>query len=81
MSGQFSHSSGNSPSPFALSWSHYVFLLRLAVEERGFYEIEAIQRGWTLRELKRQFNTGLYGCLALSRDQLVFLIKRKAGLR
>jgi predicted nuclease of restriction endonuclease-like (RecB) superfamily len=66
-SGQFANSSAN--SPFALSWSHYVFLLGLTVEERGFYEIEAAQQGWTLRELKRQFNAGLYERLALSRDQ------------
>ncbi len=38
-------------------------------EERGFYEIEASQQGWTLRELKRQFNAGLYERLALSCDQ------------
>jgi predicted nuclease of restriction endonuclease-like (RecB) superfamily len=55
--------------PFALSWSHYVFLIGLKEEERNFYEIEAAQQGWTLRELKRQFNAGLYERLALSRDQ------------
>jgi predicted nuclease of restriction endonuclease-like (RecB) superfamily len=37
--------------------------------ERSFYEIEAIQQGWTLRELKRQFDAGLYERLALSRDK------------
>ena len=58
------------PQPhFALSWSHYVFLIGLKEEERSFYEIEAAQQGWTLRELKRQFNAGLYERLALSRDQ------------
>lgn len=55
---------------FALSWSHYVFLLGLKeAAQRSFYEIEASEQGWTLRELKRQFNTGLYERLALSRDQ------------
>jgi len=37
--------------------------------ERSFYEIEAANSGWSLRELKRQFNSGLYERLALSRDQ------------
>jgi hypothetical protein len=54
--------------PLYLRWSHYVFLLGLNEQERGFYEIEAAEQGWTLRELKRQFNSGLYERLALSRD-------------
>ena len=37
--------------------------------ERNFYEIEAAQQGWTLRELRRQFDAGLYERLALSRDK------------
>lgn len=53
---------------FTLSWSHYVFLLGLKEQQRSFYEIEASQQGWTLRELKRHFNAGLYERLALSRD-------------
>jgi predicted nuclease of restriction endonuclease-like (RecB) superfamily len=28
-------------------------------EERRFYEIEALKQNWSLRELKRQFNSGL----------------------
>lgn len=56
--------------PFSLSWSHYVFLLGLKNPgERNFYEIEATGQNWTLRELKRQFNSGLYERLALSRDK------------
>ncbi len=55
---------------FTLSWSHYVFLLGINEDgERNFYEIEATGQGWSLRELKRQFNTGLYERLALSRDK------------
>jgi hypothetical protein len=30
---------------------------------------EAAEQGWTLRDLKRQFNAGLYERLALSRDK------------
>jgi predicted nuclease of restriction endonuclease-like (RecB) superfamily len=58
-----------SQPPFSLSWSHYVFLIGLKEAERSFYEIEATQQGWTLRELKRQFDAGLYERLALSRDK------------
>lgn len=35
-------------------------------EERSFYEIEAAQNNWSLRELKRQFDSALYLRLALS---------------
>ena len=56
--------------PFSLSWSHYVFLLGIKkTEERSFYEIESTHQNWTLRELRRQFQSGLYERLALSRDQ------------
>ena len=55
---------------FFLSWSHYVFLMRVDdVDERHFYEIEAARNGWSLKELKRQFNSALYERLALSRDK------------
>jgi predicted nuclease of restriction endonuclease-like (RecB) superfamily len=58
------------PRPFSLSWSHYVFLLAIKnVDERSFYEIESTEQNWTLRELKRQFDSGLYERLALSRDK------------
>ena len=57
-------------SPFKLSWSQYVFLISISnPDERSFYEIEAAAQGWTLPELKRQFNTDLFERLALSRDQ------------
>jgi len=56
--------------PFSLSWSHYVFLLGIKkADERDFYEIEAASQDWTVRELKRQFDSGLYERLALSRDK------------
>jgi len=63
------NSSRKLPSQF-LSWSHYVFLSRVENEnERKFYEIEALQNSWGLKELKRQFNTGLFERIALSRDK------------
>jgi len=62
--------SGKSPAPFNLSWSHYVLLLTIKnAQERSFYEIEATQSGWSLPELKRQLNSGLYERLALSRNK------------
>jgi len=55
---------------FQLSWSHYQMLLRIADKnERAFYEIEAAKNQWSLRELKRQFDSALYMRLALSRDK------------
>ncbi len=55
---------------FHLSWSHYVVLLTINEDnERQFYEIEARENEWGIRELKRQINSGLYERLALSRDQ------------
>ncbi len=55
---------------FYLSWSHYLKLMRIQnVEERHFYEIEAVKNDWSLSELKRQFNSSLYERLALSTDK------------
>ena len=55
---------------FKLSWSHYIFLTRIEnIDERNFYEIESIENSWSLRELKRQFNTGLFERLKLSSDK------------
>ena len=39
------------------------------IEERNFYEIEASQNNWSLRELKRQINSALYERLVLSRNK------------
>lgn len=58
------------PPDFRLSWSHYQKLLRIEnLEERAFYEIEAAQNNWSLRELKRQYDSALYLRLALSTDK------------
>lgn len=55
---------------FRLSWSHYLFLMRIDnKEERSFYEKEAVNSGWSLRELERQFDTALYERLLLSRNK------------
>ncbi len=55
---------------FPLSWSHYLKLMRIEnADARRFYEIEAAQNHWGLKELERQFNSALYERLALSKDK------------
>jgi hypothetical protein len=68
---KFNDENYGTPYPtFVLSWSHYVFLMRIEnTAERQFYEIEAFENNWSLRELKRQFDSSLYERLALSRDK------------
>ena len=63
-----------------LSWSHYCELLK--VEEplaRSFYEQEAIQNNWSVRELKRQINSMLFERLALSKDTKAAIKMAKKG--
>jgi predicted nuclease of restriction endonuclease-like (RecB) superfamily len=56
--------------PFALTWTHYLVLMRIEnPDERRFYEIEATRQQWTYRQLKRQYGSSLYERLALSRDK------------
>ena len=55
---------------FNLSWSHYLILMRIEdINARNFYEIEAFENNWSLRELKRQVNSSLYERLVLSKDK------------
>ena len=55
---------------FNLSWSHYLILMRIKdMNARNFYEIEAFENNWSLRELKRQVNSSLYERLVLSKDK------------
>ena len=55
---------------FKLTWTHYTFLMRIDDEkERRFYEIESEKYNWSVRELKRQYDSALYTRLALSRDK------------
>ena len=42
---------------FSLGWTHYVALLTISnVDERRFYEIEAGENSWDVRELDRQIS-------------------------
>lgn len=55
---------------FQLSWSHYLILIRIKNQnERQFYEIESKTNNWSVRELKRQFDSSLFERLVLSRDK------------
>ncbi len=54
----------------SLSWSHYRSLLRVTrTDARAFYEIEAINNAWSVRELSRQIGSLLFDRLAKSRDK------------
>ena len=51
-----------------LSWSHYCELLSISdKEKRSFYEKEAVNSGWSVRELRRQIESSLFERLLLSR--------------
>jgi predicted nuclease of restriction endonuclease-like (RecB) superfamily len=53
-----------------LSWSHYRCLLHVSRQTaRDFYEVEAANNGWTVRELTRQIGSLLFDRLAKSRDK------------
>jgi len=53
-----------------LSWSHYCELLKEDnLKARSFYEIEASENGWSMRELRRQMDSMLYERLCLSKDK------------
>lgn len=65
---------------FPLSWSHYLKLMRIEnADVRHFYEIEAAQNHWGLRELERQFGSALYERLALSRNKEEIMKLAKKG--
>jgi predicted nuclease of restriction endonuclease-like (RecB) superfamily len=54
-----------------LNWSHYCELLSISdKDKRSFYEKEAVNSKWSVRELKRQINTSLYERLLLSKGDM-----------
>lgn len=58
----------NRPS-FTLSWSHYLVLMRIADSaERQFYEREAAEGQWSLRQLSRQIGSQLYERMQKHKD-------------
>lgn len=54
-----------------LSWSHYCELLSISdPDRRSFYEKEAVNSGWSVRELKRQIASSLFERLLLSKGDV-----------
>lgn len=54
-----------------LSWTHYCELLSISdAPKRQFYEKEAMNSNWSVREMKRQIDTSLYERLLLSKGEL-----------
>jgi len=53
-----------------LSWSHYRELIKVKITDaRQFYEIEAAENNWSVRELERQISSLLFERFALSKDK------------
>ena len=53
-----------------LNWMQYKLLISIPDPlKREYYELEAINNGWTGRELERQINSQLYERLLLSNDK------------
>ena len=54
-----------------LSWSHYCELLSISdPDKRSFYEKEAANSNWSVRELKRQIASSLFERLLLSKGDI-----------
>lgn len=52
-----------------LSWWHYCELLSISdADKRSFYEKEAVNTGWSVREMKRQIESLLFERLLLSAE-------------
>lgn len=64
---------------FQLSWTHYIHLMRRtrSVEERAFYEAEALRGGWSVRQLDRQISSQFHTRAMLSKNRPAML--QKAG--
>jgi len=61
---------------FPLPWSHYIQLLSVKSNEaRAFYEAQALQGGWSVRQLRRQISTQFYERTLLSRNKAAMLEK------
>jgi predicted nuclease of restriction endonuclease-like (RecB) superfamily len=61
-----------------LSYTHFVELLRAKEPlERLFYEVEAIKNNWSVKELERAFDSGLYLRTGLSTNKEAVIAKFK----
>ena len=61
------------------NWTQYKLLLAISDDyKREYYELEAVNNGWTAREMERQINSQLYERLLLSNDkEAVLAVARK----
>jgi predicted nuclease of restriction endonuclease-like (RecB) superfamily len=63
-----------------LSWSHYCELVKIDDDlERSFYYKQNILENWSVPELRRQKNTGLFMRLGISKDKKEILRLAKKG--
>jgi predicted nuclease of restriction endonuclease-like (RecB) superfamily len=63
-----------------LTWTHYAELLGVSDDHtRGFYEKQAVNENWSVRELKRQISSSLFERLALSKDKIGILKLSEQG--
>ena len=63
-----------------LSWSHYCELIKISDDiERSFYFKQNILDNWSVHELKRQMDSGLFLRLALSKDKNEIMKLSKHG--
>ena len=62
-----------------LNWAQYRMLIQISdPDKREYYELEAVNEGWTGRQLERQINSMLYERLLLSNDkESVLAVARK----
>ena len=64
-----------------LTWTHYAEILGISDDfARGFYEKQAVNENWSVRELKRQISSSLFERLALSQDKSGVLKLSEKGL-
>ncbi len=63
-----------------LTWSHYSELLSVSDSlARTFYEKQCVNESWSVRELKRQRETGLFERIAFSKNKLEVLKLAQKG--
>ena len=64
-----------------LTWTHYAELLGVSDDlSRRFYEKQAANDNWSVRELKRQISSSLFERLALSQDKSGILKLSEKGM-
>ena len=65
-----------------LTWTHYAELLCISDDyARGFYEKQAVNENWSVRELKRQVSSSLFERIALSKNKRGVIDLSKEGVK